>query len=467
MSSESKEKLNEILNKIESLNKAYGLHDSSVFRGVAVRKDEAWYNTVSTLTVVPKSQGKVEPKFEELEPGHIMTFRLWLSAKETKALLKRMEKENRFEVFETQVKMVLDDSNEARWDRGEEIGTRQAIHKYPFEYGVVEYLIDCEYHVSQIEDVRDLIRKHGYHDYHELIADKVFWDSGYLPRNSGFASSSGVHLFIPHHHLSIENVEYDEETIEVTLNGLVPDNALSDFFLTTRVHTAYGEMLSPMKTDPLNDRDIRIPVSGVKYSVEVELWWKKGKSSTEEFVDRFYGERKLGSGNARVISYLQFDSDLKVLEKELNPQKRDSKNFEWGVSMLLHLAGFDTSWLGYPGRLMESEIDVLGFAPDLLTVLAVECTVSSGDIAKKVADLPRKVSELGEVLKDWEIETALFTNLRLEGLAHHTKEAAANQGVLLIPLEGIMRILSLVQKGTPTKLVLEEMKNMYPLQYGW
>lgn len=460
MSSENEQRLDEIMNKIGGLNEAYGLHESAVFRGIAVRRGDKWHNTVSTLTLVPEITKDDEETFEELEKDLIVAFRLPVSAKEVEKTLKRMLKEESFKVFDTKVEIVLDESKKPTWGRGREIGSKQARRYYPFECGMVEYFVNCKYHVGQLGEIKEKIRKHGYHDYHEMIADKVFFDSGWFSFNQSDHSDSGVHILIPHHHLSIESVEYDDDGVDISLIGSLPKKALKDFFLTTRVHTDYNEMLSPVKIDPLRERAVRIPLDSPKYGVEVELWWRKGKSQVEEFVDSYYGDRKLGSGNLRVISYLHFDPEFKVLTKQLSPEQKDSRRFEWGVSTLLHLAGFDVTWLGYPGGLLESEIDILAFAPDLTAAVVAECTVSSGDIARKVADLQRKISELGEVLKDWEIETALFTNLRLEGLAHHLREAATNQGVLLIPWDGIVKLLSLVKIGAPAELTLEEMKQM-------
>jgi hypothetical protein len=459
MSSENEQTLDEIVSKIDGLNKAYGLHECAVFRGIAVRREDKWHNTVSTLTLVPKITEDLGERFEEFEPDHIVGFRVPMSAKEAEKTLKRILKKESYEVNDTNVEIFIDESKKPRWNRGREIGFYEARHYYPFECGLVEYFIDCKYHVAELGDIRESIRKHGYHDYREMIADRVFHDSGWFSFDHNAHSQSGIHVLIPHHHLSIESVEYDDNGIDISLRGSLPKKKLKDFFLTMRVHEDYNVMHSPTKVDPLKKMRIHIPSVGTKYGVHAELWWRRGKSRVEDFVDSFRGDRRLGSGNARVISYLHFDPELKALTKQLSVRHKDSKRFEWGVAMLLYLAGFDTSWLGYPGDLLESEIDVLAFAPDLAIAIAAECTVSSGDIAKKVADLQRKVAELGEVLEDWEIATAIFTNLRLDGLAHHVKEAATEQGVLLIPWEGIMDILSLMKKGSPRKLIFDEMRN--------
>lgn len=464
MTSESEKKLKEIVAKIERLDEAYGLHDSAVLRGVAVRKDNKWFNTLSILAASSSSLHPVQEEIEYLGDRGIVSYRVPMSREEAIEMLTEIHEKKQFRVSKKRIFLTPDEKKAWRWENGREVGSYEAKHRYPYECGLVDYFVNCNFDIWMLRELDSDIRKLGYDSVDELLLDKVIWDSGRYRLRSSDLSKSGIHIIIPHYHLFIKEVRFDRDNVIVTLGGVLPEDGLDDHYLTIRINPSFEERLRPFKIEQLSMDEIKVPLTCEVYSAEARLWWKKGRIPVEDFVDWSHGRRALSSQNVRIASYLQFDPEFKALLKCLDPKETNSKKIEWTASVIFHLAGLNTTWLGYPGGLMESEVDVLCFAKDYRTVVAVECTTASGAIEQKVAEVYRKIGRLEKALDDWRIIGVVFTNLESESLTESEKESASRQGIALIASEEVRRIISLLKEDAPLDEVLNGIRNCVPIR---
>lgn len=155
--------------------------------------------------------------------------------------------------------------------------------------------------------------------------------------------------------------------------------------------------------------------------------------------------------NLRLTAHEVFDEGAETLLTWLRgEEKRDrSRRFEFAVTTLLYMCGFQTEWIGRPGWAQEAP-DIFAFCFEPQALIIGECTTKVPDI-NKIRVLRERADSLKEELKI-EIHPMLFTCLKSLGDAVE-KEARENW-ITTINSDKLKELFESALKGRPPKEAL-------------
>jgi len=158
--------------------------------------------------------------------------------------------------------------------------------------------------------------------------------------------------------------------------------------------------------------------------------------------------------NPRMLAYRHFDEGLNALSVYLGGEGKDpSADFEIGVSLLLHFCGLTVGVYGRVKRL-QSEVDLVAFAPFSNHVVVAECTITDLDVNEKLSKFSRRAKELREVLHDFTIIPLVFTALERGKVSQSDFEKAKREGIGVVTSDEIADLVTLAaqQKGVNKSL---------------
>lgn len=150
--------------------------------------------------------------------------------------------------------------------------------------------------------------------------------------------------------------------------------------------------------------------------------------------------------NLRLMAHEVFDEESETLLEWLQGKGQEkSRNFEYAVTALLHLCGFQTEWIGHKGLTIDGP-DIFAFSSKPQVLFVGECTVKIPDI-NKIRDLKERTEQLKQNLKI-DVKPIIFTCLnRLE-----TIEAEASiSGASIISLTNLIKMFNMASRGRPTE----------------
>jgi len=149
--------------------------------------------------------------------------------------------------------------------------------------------------------------------------------------------------------------------------------------------------------------------------------------------------------NPRVASHEVFDQGSARLSEWLRGEaKRDVKhNFEYSVATLLHMCGFRTEWLGYPGMAQDAP-DILAFCSEPELVIVGECTKEIPDV-NKYKNLKERAERLHDKLR---INTCavMFTSIKA---SHDEQSEAWKYDVSFVGLDKLKELHDMATRDKP------------------
>lgn len=172
--------------------------------------------------------------------------------------------------------------------------------------------------------------------------------------------------------------------------------------------------------------------------------------------------------NLRAEVHQYWDPENQFLMKFLRDKGEDRANdFERGVSIALHVAGYQVEYLGqfkgYISRHRYGEVDIFAFAPEKNRIYAVECTL--GPIEEKVAKVESHVARMRAQIKRCFITPIIATSLIQNEIPSTTLDKAGKKGILVLHRNLLIEMLERTQGNTRFVDFLENVARENHLKY--
>jgi len=173
--------------------------------------------------------------------------------------------------------------------------------------------------------------------------------------------------------------------------------------------------------------------------------------------------------NLRAKVHQYWDPQNERLIKFLQGQGHDrAKDFECGVTIVLHIAGYQIEHIGqFKGLLSRygyGEIDIFAFPPGRNRIYAVECTV--GPIEDKITEVKNNAARMGTQIKKCLITPVVATCLTKSQIPPGTLEEAGKKRVLILHQNLLIEMLEKTQGNTQFVDFLENVARKSYLEYA-
>ena len=168
--------------------------------------------------------------------------------------------------------------------------------------------------------------------------------------------------------------------------------------------------------------------------------------------------------NERSLIHGHFDPELVALKKYLNARGKDpARDFEIGVSWLLHLCGFNIISYGLSPEL-QSEIDIVAFSPANNYLICIECTSERPDVKDKLSKLSLKFKKLENQLTtyDYKILPLIFTPLEGDKIPISEKEKAEKEGIIIVSQAEIQELIEISTGPEPLAKAINYLVTLIP-----
>ena len=190
-----------------------------------------------------------------------------------------------------------------------------------------------------------------------------------------------------------------------------------------------------------------------------------GKSIIPASIHLLYSE-PIPNLRAKVHQY--WDPQNQWLIKFLQGQgKNPQDDFEYAVSAVLHIAGYQTEHIGQLGGLLSryryGEIDIFAFPPGKNRIYAVECT--TGPIEDKVTEVKNITARMRTQIEKCHITPVIATSLTKNEIPPDTLKEAGKKGVLVLHQNLLIEMLEKTQGDIQFVDFLENIARKSYLEY--
>lgn len=161
--------------------------------------------------------------------------------------------------------------------------------------------------------------------------------------------------------------------------------------------------------------------------------------------------------NPRVASHEIFDEgSSRLLEWLRGEAKRDIKHsFEYSVATLLHMCGFRTEWVDYPGMAQDAP-DIIAFCSEPELVIVGECTTKLPD-SNKCKSLKKRAESLKDQI-GMDIYPVMFTPVMPSSSEQND---AWEYGVSFVTSEKLKELHDIATRGKSTQEMLYILTGRY------
>jgi len=278
----------------------------------------------------------------------------------------------------------------------------------------------------------------------------------------------GLHLVVPHWHGYIDKIELlDKETI-VCLGSDADLSIWKHILLSSKQRHDDGKF-SPLQHHTISDDGTsKFENEGLDVrSTNITISYDPDNKGESIWIDSESAEKVFSENNYNLAIHQIFDPQSHILKSKLLEPGDDAQGFEWAIAVLMHIVGYRTEWWGYKKNLKRvsksqaskkierlpiglDEVDLIAIDDDLRTILAIECTVSQGDISKKIEALAARAVKLKKELP-WSkvILPVLCISLGREQLLAAGYGACFTAQVRIMSKDDYSRILDMVISGQP------------------
>lgn len=461
--------LAEIVERTKSLSSKYLIFPSVSFRAIvqfqADRIDRKWVNLLASLRLSDEELGRsFESQF--LSEPDLYHLQASFDLASLEPFLEKMVRTKRYEFGDgaSTLEVALDhpQASPPNFEDVKLLGSFDWEWPYREGRGGVIYFFNTHHPLDQYRPTSEALHRLGYSDIHRLLKHRLFSLDGTTFHQDLRYTSTGVYVILPNYHARLKDVTLEGRTVKVTVETAeaVPPG---DFMVTLEATaTEEGQPVRYIDLPPKvwqNLPAVRLEhtYSVAPHYVHAGLYWNPGANDIERFVDRMTARRAELVRTPRLATYEHFDLDLSKLREALLTDKMQF-DFEWAIATLLATAGFQVQWLGYRGKAIQSEVDIIAYLPDERQVLLGECTVKGGDISRKISDLSEKAREVEEVLKGWAVHKVLFTTTSNAAIQLGHEQSAQESHIALVTKDVLPNFLQAVKSAVPPPLLLERLR---------
>lgn len=200
----------------------------------------------------------------------------------------------------------------------------------------------------------------------------------------------------------------------------------------------------------LLDRSLFIPEDVAH--VELLVFYKDMETDTRE------GPVQRWNSGYRVHQELD---KREVLLRFLKPKgSKASREFEIGISWLLHLCGFRSVWYGHTG--LGEVPDVMAFLErdeDMLGLVMAECTLATPG-TKNMRKLAAQAHRVERLVKDAPVLAAIFTPTASDDISVSERGAAAAHKVAIFGLEVIEELHSMASCDISAQQIFKRLQEI-------
>jgi len=272
----------------------------------------------------------------------------------------------------------------------------------------------------------------------------------------GYYNAGSVAIHLPSY-LMIRNSFFEENVLRFS----------AEFHQKMKDDLDLGIILRDLKGEPqrysrpINEEKLKLSDGFYYYEdielvnediISAEIFLRNKKSS---LINDESGEIIRFKPSSQFEVFKQFWTENE-LERCLQGRFKEDQGFEWGISILLTLCGFNVHWIGWlRGQVALGGVDLFSFHNDILIV--GECTV--GTVGNDEIDkLLQAVGEIHETLGLKEKTTTLkivpviFTCVKK--ISNETKESANKSGIRIKDLGDIMEIFNALRMNKPKEAII-------------
>lgn len=471
MTEEARQVIGEIEQHINSLQSRYKLYRGAEFRALIQRRAQGegpptWVNILACFRLMNRSPDFDATRFIPLAdglqlvvvPANALALPAVLEQAIDKGQLTFGQLQNRIDVL-----VASPDDNEPKFEDPEFVSSGYFEWRYGEPFGGVVYFLNTGNPLGQLGLSRQSMEKLGFRTLETLLWHHVVNPGGEIPESPPLKHTTGIYAIIPNYHAQLEQVLVERATVRARVS--VPRGVhLRDFRLVLEAYApslgrhGWGMHQPPRIWEGLRRREVSHEYSTPPAYVDARLYWNLGRNDVQSFVDERRGER------AELVRYPQlsvrrhFDRDLRSIKKALTTTTH-SLDLEWAVASLLALSGFQVDWIGYKGKMMEGDIDIVAYMPERKLILLGECSLRGMDMDRKIADLAERAEELAESLEGWKAKRVLFTTLGWAGIQPSQKEGAKELRIALATKESLANLLKAVRSAVPADVIWENLKS--------
>ncbi len=491
----------EIVERLHALQERYNLFKGAIFRAVVQRRDvedpylmargdQTSNQKMSHINVLAGIRFSRAARSDEkefslhpfLEPDlHLLEAYLELDS--IRAFLEGIAHNGRygFGSGQDQIAVQLGTGN-----RAAEFGEPGLLHRREFEYRFGEpwpgvyYFLNTWRGLEEFQVSPEAAYRLGFPNMAQAL-----WSYVLNPSEEGSGSplinNTGILVIFPNYHARLSSAVIEGRKVRIDAE-IAKDIPLEDLRLVLQSQGWIGEsgflIPWPKTWDSLPSRRLEYTFASAPYSFTARLYWNPGRNDAERFVDLAYG-RRVEALYPQLAVWEHFDERLQKLEAALkgegglvNPQK----DFEWAIASLLGISGFEVDWLGYIGgkksakkpktrstepwasdKMDKGEIDVIAYYPRGRLAVLGECTLTGGDIDKKISGLSERATDLAEILQGWNVKKVLFTTLGNAGIQPSHEEAAKQLDIVLATRQVLDDLLGAVKVAVPAELLWQRL----------
>jgi hypothetical protein len=469
MTEDAKETVREIARHLEFLQTKYRLYRGAVFRAILQRQENevghTWVNILASFRLrnVSSEEGvtRFHPLTEDLQLVEVSANPLALPSFLTRVLKKKRyavgQDHNRFEVH-----IRTQPESEPRFEQPEFLHREDFKWRHDEDCGGVVHFLSTNSPLGQVALSRQSLERLGFMQLKQLLWHHIFNPGGETPESPPMKDTTGIYAIVPNYHAHLKEAVLEGRTVRVrvaTSRGV----HLQDFRLVLQAYRStkdaigWSMLLPPKIWESLHRREVEYTYKTAPHHVRARLYWNLGRNDAEKFVDEHRVERAELVLYPQLAVHRHFDPELRAVVKALETRSQ-SPDLEWAVGTLLALSGFQVDWMGFKGKIMQGDIDIVAYWPSGKLAVLGECTVRGADLDRKITDLAERSEEVAESLESWEVRKVLFTTLSWAAIQPSQKQGAKELQIALVTKESLRSLLHAIKSAIPPDMLWERLR---------
>ncbi len=469
MADDAKKVVREIAEHIGFLQTKYRLYRGAIFRAILQRQENevghTWVNILASFRLTNASSEvgvtRLRPLAENLQLVEVSANPLALPAFLSLVLEKKQyevgQAHNRYEVL-----IETPSGNEPRFERPEFLDHDDFGWRHNENCGGVVHFLNTNGPLGQVALSQQSLERFGFTQLKQLLWYHIFNPGGETPEFPPMKDTMGIYAIIPNYHAHLEEAVLEGQTVKVriaTSRGV----HLRDFCLVLQAYRSTSDaggwsMLQPPRIwESLHRREVEYTYRTAPHYVRARLYWNPGRNDVERFVDEHRVERAELVLYPQLAVHRHFDSELRAVAKALETRKQ-SPDLEWAVGTLLAISGFQVDWMGFKGKIMEGDVDIVAYWPRGKLVILGECTLRGADLDRKITDLAERAKEVAEFLEGWKVRKVLFTTLSWAAIQQSQKVGAEELQIALVTKESLPSLLEAINSAIPPEMLWQRLR---------
>ena len=442
---------------IEMYDKRRSFYKSIDIRIAAVNVESSWYNLRTRILL--SCDEATELVQRNIDLGDFAIFSLIFRASDFPVLLQDID-QDRLEVDGIKVEFFAGQNHSLSYDDWPHASSERSRERWNIDWPLdvfrwetghkfqndmrrilenVSYKLNC--HTPPYEDVYKTVRELlGLHDY-EFRED----DGG---RQSSCAILLPNYLGITKCNLKGDQLDFEARFCPSVHYHDICLNIIAKGKGTQKCHVEFTKK-DVKECPPFEVVRKRIRL---RDSVDVQAYLFLKNMESEGPSDRRSARNLKATINPRFLAHETYDTNAERLTEWLHGDGTvRADNFEHAVTILLHVCGFFTEWLGRKG-LVEDAPDVVAFSPETQAMIVGECKTNVFGW-KELRKLKERTKKLYQELK---VDTypVVFARIEQNDIDEETRMKARNDNVTILTIQEMNELLEMALRGSEARNVL-------------